>query len=60
MIVKSPCVGICQMKNDVCLGCGRSREQISYWRNYTEQEKLNIISEIKQYNKQSKEKKNGN
>lgn len=24
----SPCVGICIMENDVCIGCGRTAEEI--------------------------------
>ena len=26
---ESPCVGICILENDVCIGCGRSVEEIT-------------------------------
>ncbi len=26
---ESPCVGICIMENDVCIGCGRTIEEIT-------------------------------
>jgi len=28
-MTESPCVGICIMENDVCIGCGRTIEEIT-------------------------------
>lgn len=44
--VQSPCIKICCIECDVCIGCGRTIEQISSWLVYTNEEKLKIIEEI--------------
>jgi predicted Fe-S protein YdhL (DUF1289 family) len=28
IMTESPCVGICILENDVCIGCGRTSEEI--------------------------------
>lgn len=30
--VKSPCVSRCELKHDVCTGCGRSKPEIKEWK----------------------------
>ncbi len=49
---KSPCIGICKMslKDDFCKGCGRSLNQISNWSNYNDEEKKDIIKNLKKNN----------
>jgi predicted Fe-S protein YdhL (DUF1289 family) len=29
---KNPCISICKLKDDVCIGCGRSREEMKTWK----------------------------
>jgi len=30
--VRSPCVAICELNaENICIGCGRSREEITHW-----------------------------
>ena len=45
----SPCIGVCSIDNETgyCKGCFRTLEEISNWINYTEEERLHIIEEIK-------------
>lgn len=43
----SPCVLICTLDEDkVCLGCGRSLEQISGWALMSKEEQWAIIDEL--------------
>ena len=51
-MVKSPCIKVCKMdmKNNYCLGCGRSINQLTNWTNYTEKEKNEIINNLKKIN----------
>ena len=47
----TPCNKNCQIKNNYCLGCGRTLMQIANWQYYTESDKLRIIEEITGLNK---------
>lgn len=46
--ISSPCIKICSIDNEKCIGCGRSLEQIANWRNYSEDERLEIMRQIKE------------
>ncbi|MCY1425118.1 hypothetical protein D3C76_413030 [compost metagenome] len=30
--MKSPCIKVCKFDEDVCLGCGRTRDEIKGWK----------------------------
>ena len=47
-MIKSPCTGICTLKNNgkLCIGCGRSIDEIINWVYLSDNEKENIIQEI--------------
>jgi len=43
-MIKSPCIRNCCLdKNDICLGCGRSLEEIKCWQASTMTEKQKIL-----------------
>jgi predicted Fe-S protein YdhL (DUF1289 family) len=35
----SPCIQICRLANNVCIGCGRTADEIKRWTTMTESEK---------------------
>ena len=43
----SPCKKICKIKKNVCIGCGRSKEQISNWLKYSNNQRKKIMKELK-------------
>ena len=47
-MVKSPCTNICKMSTDgkLCIGCGRSMEEIVNWAYLSNDEKEKIIQKI--------------
>ncbi len=47
-MVKSPCTSICTMSKDgkLCIGCGRSIDEITSWGYLSNQEKEEIIKKI--------------
>ena len=47
--VKSPCVRDCLYDHakDVCTGCDRTLDEITYWNDYTKQEKQEILKKSK-------------
>ncbi|MGB8713066.1 MAG: DUF1289 domain-containing protein [Onishia taeanensis] len=38
--IESPCVAICQLKSGLCVGCGRTMEEITHWRAMKRQERM--------------------
>ena len=42
-MIESPCIGVCTIVNDICIGCFRSSENITNWLYYSEDER-NIIT----------------
>lgn len=50
MNIKSPCVSKCLLKNNICIGCKRTMEEIGKWITYSDKQKLKIINRIKSYN----------
>lgn len=45
-MVKSPCIFVCRMENDKCVGCKRTNEEIANWLNYSDKEKQKVIDRI--------------
>ena len=47
--VKSPCNELCLIDEDtgLCIGCLRTSEEIADWGSYTDEQKLNVLNEIK-------------
>jgi len=37
--IQSPCIGICHRRDGACSACGRTMNQISSWKDYTEEQK---------------------
>ncbi|HQU07367.1 MAG: DUF1289 domain-containing protein [Ferrovum sp. 37-45-19] len=45
--ISSPCVNICQTDSvtGVCLGCGRTLQEITDWMNLNDEEKKRVIAQ---------------
>ena len=43
-MINSPCVGVCTLENDICIGCHRTSEQITNWLSYTDKEREYIMT----------------
>ena len=43
-MINSPCVGVCPLENDICIGCHRTSEQITNWLSYTDKEREYIMT----------------
>lgn len=42
----TPCTNVCRIENEVCIGCGRSLEQIENWLDYSHEKKQEIIDNL--------------
>lgn len=47
--VESPCVSVCQVDgDDVCIGCGRSIDEIVSWLSLNERERAAVVARARQ------------
>jgi predicted Fe-S protein YdhL (DUF1289 family) len=47
LTVPSPCVGVCKLDSDfVCIGCGRTIDEVLKWREYTDEQKKAVLDRI--------------
>jgi len=43
----SPCVNICELDSDfVCIGCGRTIDEVLKWLEYTDEQKKAVLDRI--------------
>lgn len=58
---KNPCVSICKLKDDICIGCGRSREEMKAWKSMKNKERKAVnelaAARLKDLGKAKKKKK---
>ena len=45
--IKSPCVKICKLENGICIGCGRTQDEIREWAIMTEIQREEIMERLK-------------
>lgn len=46
--VESPCIKVCMIEEEHCIGCGRSQDEIAEWFYASNERKLKILERIKQ------------
>jgi predicted Fe-S protein YdhL (DUF1289 family) len=60
--IENPCVSLCQLNSEMCVSCGRSREEIRKWRGMKRPEKMaaaqNANARLKAFNKKKNKSKN--
>ena len=46
--IDSPCVAVCALNAElgICVGCLRTREEITYWTRYTDDERAAIMADL--------------
>ena len=44
--VVSPCIKVCTLENDFCIGCGRSTQEIAEWSKATAKRREEIIERL--------------
>jgi len=46
----SPCIGVCKLSDDVCVGCQRTLQQIIDWRLMSLEDRMTVMVEIQSRN----------
>lgn len=45
-MVDSPCVSVCAVADDMCVGCGRTLNEIASWQSMSETDRASVLEEI--------------
>lgn len=45
--MKTPCIRVCRLENDICIGCKRTTEELSKWFWITDDEREEIMKDLK-------------
>jgi len=52
----TPCIRKCKLQNNICLGCGRTKKEITEWVSYSKEQKEKIMIDLyERKRKQTKE-----
>ena len=46
--VGSPCVKVCTLEGDMCIGCFRTQDEIREWMIYTDEQKKIVIDQLEE------------
>ena len=49
--IESPCISVCRYENEVCVGCGRTVDEIVNWYDMTDDEKQAVLNRIEKDSK---------
>ena len=47
--IESPCIQICELENDICIGCGRTKDDITFWSSYSDEQRTMIMEKLNGY-----------
>jgi len=50
-LIESPCISVCRYENEVCVGCGRTVDEITNWYDMTNDEKQAVLNRIEKDSK---------
>ena len=49
--IESPCISVCRYENEVCVGCGRTVDDIVNWYDMTDDEKQAVLNRLEKDSK---------
>jgi predicted Fe-S protein YdhL (DUF1289 family) len=49
--IESPCISVCRYENEVCVGCGRTVDEIVNWYDMTDDEKQAVLNRLEKDSK---------
>jgi len=41
--IETPCITICAVEKGICVGCGRTVEEVTKWLDYTDHERKSVM-----------------
>jgi predicted Fe-S protein YdhL (DUF1289 family) len=56
--IENPCIAVCQLRGDLCVSCGRTKDDIRKWKRMKRPEKMAAVQRasmrLKQFRKEQK------
>lgn len=49
--IESPCISVCRYENEVCVGCGRTVDEVVNWYDMSDEEKQTVLNRLDEQNK---------
>jgi predicted Fe-S protein YdhL (DUF1289 family) len=49
--IESPCISICRYEDEVCVGCGRTVDEVVNWYDMTDNEKQAVLNRLEKESK---------
>jgi predicted Fe-S protein YdhL (DUF1289 family) len=50
--IETPCIHVCKIEGDRCIGCDRTRHEIGHWCKFTDEERRQIMERIEDETRQ--------
>lgn len=50
-LIESPCVSVCRYENEICIGCGRTVDEVVNWYDMSDNEKQLVLNRLAEQNK---------
>ena len=50
-LIESPCISVCRYEDEVCVGCGRTVDEVVEWYNMTDKQKQAVLNRIEKDSK---------
>ena len=50
-LIESPCVSICRYEDEVCVGCGRTVDEVVNWYDMSDDEKQAVLNRLEKKEK---------
>jgi predicted Fe-S protein YdhL (DUF1289 family) len=44
--IESPCISVCRYENEVCVGCGRTVDEITNWYDMSNDKKQAVLNRL--------------
>jgi predicted Fe-S protein YdhL (DUF1289 family) len=44
--IENPCISVCQLSGDLCVSCGRSKNEIRKWKRMKRPEKMAAVHRV--------------
>ena len=46
-MVDSPCTNVCALDDGLCVGCGRTVDEVASWRSMSDEERAQVVRAIR-------------
>ena len=50
-LIESPCISVCRYEDEICVGCGRTVDDVVNWYDMTDDEKQAVLNRIQKDSK---------